>query len=284
MKTIKSLDHINAEQLFFAFQKAFSDYEKQWSKTEFISMLQRRGYVPELSFGAFYQNELIAFTLNGIGDLNGLKTAYDTGTGTIKEFRGEGLATRIFKHSIPLLIEQKVKQYQLEVLEKNANAINLYKGLGFKVIRKFNYFIKANENISFNRKSLPSGYAINYTSLNSFDETGCFHDFTPSWQNNFEAISRTRKVFKIPGVFYKNKLVGYIILEPETGDIPQIAVHKEHRRKGIGSILFQEALKNNESSSIKIINIQSDCTSMLSFLKALGLSISGKQIEMLKKI
>lgn len=50
-------------------------------------MLIRRGYESRLSFAAFADGEIVAFTLNGVGQFNGIPTAYDTGTGTVKDYR-----------------------------------------------------------------------------------------------------------------------------------------------------------------------------------------------------
>lgn len=47
-------------------------------------MLPRRGYEPRLSFAVFDEGRIVAFTLNGIGLFNGVKTAYDTGPGRQK--------------------------------------------------------------------------------------------------------------------------------------------------------------------------------------------------------
>ncbi len=88
-------------------------------------MLSRRGFVPSLSFGIFEGDKLISFTLNGIGQFNGEKTAYDTGTGTIKEYRGRGLASKIFTDSLPFLKQAGVSQYLLEVLQHNTNAVGV---------------------------------------------------------------------------------------------------------------------------------------------------------------
>jgi ribosomal protein S18 acetylase RimI-like enzyme len=80
-----------------------------------------------LSFGAFKNEDLLAFTFNGIGEYHGIKTAYDTGTGTLKEYRGQGLAKCIFQHSLPFLEEAGIRQYLLEVLQHNEGAVALYK-------------------------------------------------------------------------------------------------------------------------------------------------------------
>lgn len=102
---IKCLEHIDFDTLFRGFEHAFSDYEISFDKEEVRSMLKRRGYEPGLSFAAFVDDEIVAFTLNGIGRFNGIPTAYDTGTGTVKDYRGQGIAGKIFRHSLPFMKE-----------------------------------------------------------------------------------------------------------------------------------------------------------------------------------
>jgi hypothetical protein len=105
---IKSLAKTNFETIFKAFNQAFADYEIQINKEQLQTMLKRRGFNPNLSFAAFEDHEIVSFTLNGIGNFNGTLTAYDSGTGTIKEHRGKGLATEIFEYSIPFLREANI--------------------------------------------------------------------------------------------------------------------------------------------------------------------------------
>jgi len=97
MYKIESLKGRTFNTLFESFKDAFEDYEMQLDKEELERMLIRRGFVPELSFGAFVGDKLVAFTFNGIGKFGGVKTAYDTGTGTMKDHRSKGLATQIFE-------------------------------------------------------------------------------------------------------------------------------------------------------------------------------------------
>jgi len=82
---IRNLEHTDFDTLFHGFEKAFADYEIHFEKDEVRSMLIRRGYNPKLSFAAFVNNEIVAFTLNGTGTFNGIPTAYNTGTGTVKK-------------------------------------------------------------------------------------------------------------------------------------------------------------------------------------------------------
>ena len=89
MIEIKQLTDVSIEEIYTAFSNAFSDYVEPFDLTinQLKHMIERRGYNFHLSFGAFNGNDLVGLTLNGIGDWNGRLTAYDTGTGVIKEFR-----------------------------------------------------------------------------------------------------------------------------------------------------------------------------------------------------
>ncbi|MCD4723143.1 MAG: GNAT family N-acetyltransferase [Desulfobacula sp.] len=256
----------------------------QLKKEELRIMLNRRGFVPELSFGAFENDKITAFTLNGIGLFNGVKTAYDTGTGTLKEFRGQGMATKIFTHSIPFLKKAGISQYLLEVLQHNTKAVTVYKKLGFIVNREFNYFVQKNENICLNSKKIHPEYNLQQTDLYRSELMIEFWDFIPSWQNSFEAISRKPDDFRIIGAYKGSELVGYCIIETNSGDITQIAVDKEYRRRGIASVLLKESLKFNQYNSIKVVNTELDCGSITGFLQSNAIPLKGKQFEMIKQL
>ncbi|MBI9058488.1 MAG: GNAT family N-acetyltransferase [Labilibaculum sp.] len=284
MASITSLKNENPDAVYEAFAQAFNDYEIQLSKEEFFRMMSRRGFDPSLSFAAYENDKIVAFTLNGIGEFNGIKTAYDTGTGTIKEYRGKGLASEIFKYSIPYLKSSGIEQYLLEVLQHNEKAVSIYKKLGFEMSREFNYFVKDNSELKFGTKQLNQGYQVIDIDLNNTISMLEFCDFNPSWQNSFEAISRNPLDFKAIGITDSERLIGYCIFEPNSGDISQIAVDRTHRRKGVGSHLLSQVLKNNKHNSIKIINTDVSCTSITNFLKANTIEPIGKQFEMIKKL
>lgn len=284
MISIQPLDKISFDTIFKAFTEAFRSYEFQLNKEGLQAMLHRRGFVPGLSFGAFENDNLVSFTLNGIGYYNGIKTAYDTGTGTLEAYRGKGLASKIFKTAVPYLKEAGMVQYVLEVLQHNPNAVSVYRKLGFKVSQEFNYFMSANADVKLTAIKLPPELTVKETSLEKLKDISEFWDFTPSWQNSFEAINRCLSDFKIFGVFHGHKLVGYGVFEPRSGDITQIAVDQDYRRQGIGSALLKKMIKINQSASVKLINSEITSTAMLHFLEANGISLKGKQFEMIKEI
>jgi ribosomal protein S18 acetylase RimI-like enzyme len=280
---IKSLKNISFDIIFEGFSQAFAKYEMQLSKEELFVMLNRRGFVQELSFGAFDNEKLVSFTFNGIGLFNGIKTAYDTGTGTVEEYRGQGLASKIFAYSVPFLKKHRVVQYLLEVLQHNEKAVSVYTKAGFRVSREFNYFVKEQKNIQLYSKESPKDYRLEQTELNQ-KLMEKFFDFNPSWQNNFDAIARKQDDFKTIGAFKDNELVGFCVFEPNSGDITLIGVNKKHRRKRIGTSLLKEALKLNKHNSVKLINSEIDCESINGFLKSNSISQTGKQFEMIKEL
>jgi len=281
---IKSLEKIDFETIFVAFSKAFADYEMQINANELITLCKRRGFDPDLSFAAFEKENIVAFTLNGIGNFNGTKMAYDNGTGTLKNYRGQGLATKIFDYSIPFLKEANIKYYLLEVLQHNTKAVSIYRKIGFKVTRELNYFVWKNEEIKDEIKNTGTRYQIELFDSNQYDSISDFWDFSPSWQNSFESINRMREDFINLGVFEGKKIIGYCIFEPNSGDITQIAVDKAHRRKGIASLLLQEVSKLNKNTKTKLINTDIACSSIVDFLKTKNIEITGRQFEMIKDI
>ncbi len=282
---IRPLSGIDSEIIWNGFSKAFADYEVQINREQFLALIKRRGFDPDVSFAAFDGDDnIVSFTLNGTGMFNGIPTAYDTGTGTLKEHRGKGLATKIFENSLPFLRERRLQQYLLEVLQHNTGAVSVYRKLGFEVTREFNYFVQKSGEVQ-------PGKSLNYPQLavRQIDPVAAaaieeFADFKPSWQNSHESISRVPDHFVALGAYDGERIIGYCIIEPAGGDIPQFAVEKRSRRKGVGSLLFREALLHNRSEIVKIVNADIRCESITGFLLAKNIPVTGKQFEMIRKL
>lgn len=284
MNTIRSLSKISFDLLFAAFSEAFNDYEIQISRAELEVMLSRRGFVQELSFGAFDGDKLVSFTFNGVGEFNGKPTAYDTGTGTLPGYQGQGLASAVFNYSIPFLKQAGVKQYLLEVLQHNEKAVSVYRKQGFQVTREFGYFIAPQQDVKIKVCDLPEGYQLKPVTLDFIPEMQTMWDFQPSWQNSFGSVRRRMGDFILTGIFFGEQLAAYCIFEPNSGDITQLAVSPEHRNKGLASALLAEAVKVNRHPNIKLINANLDCASLQAFLEVHGIQLRGKQFEMIKPL
>ena len=281
---IKSLTKTDFATITKACIQAFADYEIQLNAEELKTMWKRRGLNLDLSFAAFEGEDIVAYTLNGVGNFNGIKMAYDTGTGTLKEYRGQGLATKIFEYSIPHLKAANINHYLLEVLQHNPKAVSVYRKIGFEVTREFNYFMWKNEDLKNEIKKIEFPCSIEKIEIEEHPIVSDFWDFYPSWQNSFESIQRTHEDFISLGAFAESKLIGYCVFEPVSGDITQIAVDKPHRRKGIASLLLHEMSKLNKNANMKLVNTDISCDSIVEFLKVKNIEIFGKQFEMIKEL
>lgn len=279
---IRSLKDTSKSAIFAAFEKAFAEYEVQVNRYQFETMIKRRGFCPELSFAAFEGDEILSFTLNGVGQYNGLFTAYDTGTGTIAEHRGKGLSKRIFEYSLPLLRQAGVKQYLLEVLQHNNVAVELYRSSGFEVIREFNYFVGEWDNLKL--EGTNGGCQIKEGSLEQCFNHSSFMDFSPSWQNSMESVMRESENFIGVIAYIETEVVGFVIFEPSSGDITQLAVNVKYRREGVATSLLRYISKKSATRTFKMVNTHASCSSINEFWKSLGVNITGSQFEMVKSI
>jgi acetyltransferase, GNAT family protein len=210
-------------------------------------------------------------------------TAYDTGTGTLPEYRGRGLAASVFEHSIPFLKAKGIQQYLLEVLQHNTKAVSVYRKLGFEVTREFNCFVQKNEAVR-NEVLVPDHFTISQVRSGTSGTIPDFWDFAPSWQNSLESIRRVPEGLVGRGVFIDGKLAGYCVFEPASGDVTQLAVDRRFRRRGIASLLLREMTKLNRYETIKVINTDITCDSITRFLKAKNIGVTMTQFEMIKKI
>ena len=286
MIEIKQLCDVNFEEIYKAFSNAFSDYIEPFELNiyQLKHMIERRGCNFDLSFGAFNGNELIGLTLNGIDNWNGKLTAYDTGTGIVKEYRKKGIATKMFNESLPILRKNGIEQYLLEVICSNTSAFDLYKKAGFKVIRNFDYYNSEKEIIHFRSYSQNSDFIIKEIEKPNWQLLREFWDFEPSWQNSIESINRKIEHFKFLGIFDKENLVGYGITEKSTGDIPQFAISNKYRRNGLATLLFESLIRLSDTETIKIINTDADYEPFKKFAESINLKSGIGQYEMLMTI
>ena len=281
MYIYKTLENISINTLHKAFILAFSDYAIKLDIPikRFENMLLRRGFNPNISMGAFQEENLVGFIYNGLRLWNNKKTAYDTGTGVIKEYRKKGITTSMFIELKDELINQNIECYILEVLKTNTPAFELYKKQGFKVIREFDCFKLDTTSCTFNKKYITENKSI--LNEDEWNEVKNLWDIEPSWQNSIDSIRATIDSFIFSLIKDDNKIIGYGIIDKATGDIPQMAVHKEYRNRGIGISIVANLIENTKSNVISLINVDSSYSPMVKMLSSLGFNNSIGQYEML---
>jgi ribosomal protein S18 acetylase RimI-like enzyme len=263
--------------------EAFSDYFVPFKLTEEqLKNHIRQNFVRlERSVGAFSEDKMVGFTLNGFGTWNGRQTVYDAGTGIIPGFRHKGLGTMIFDFMTPFLQENGDEQILLEVISQNTNAIRLYRKLGFETTRRLVFFeqkesLDLRSNGDFEIREIPGPDRHLFES---------FSDGETSWQNSLRAVERTITKKVVLGAFLDEKCVGYGVVYLKSGTVPQLVVDPEHRRKGAASTILREMQKRlGESKKLRASNVDENIASALEFLRRRGFAETLSQLEMIKTL
>ena len=256
---IRPLTGVSFDEIFECFVEGFSDYvvKFQPSRPDLEEMLTRRGWVPELSAGAFDDGHLVAFTLNCVdGD-----RAYDSGTAVVPSHRRRGLARATMELSFSLLAP---RTYILEVLQNNPAAVALYESLGFQHTRPFQVW------------SFTSSSPTRITELANpdLDLIRSWCDVAPSWQNDVPSLRRARDSYVVLGTED-----AAAVLFPRTGDLPLLAVAPHARRQGLGTRLLNAAA-TRANKPLRILNVDDRNADIAAFLETCGATRMVKQFEM----
>jgi ribosomal protein S18 acetylase RimI-like enzyme len=270
------------DSLHDCFLAAFSDYEvdMRMSRDEFRQRIVRDGVCLEMSAGAFDGDRMVGFYINGLGQWNEKKTAYDAGTGVIPECRGRGVAKELFAFLVPRLKEAGVCQYLLEVLSSNVPAAALYRKLGFVDTRRLAVFKSGPQKGTRGTGALVDIRRVEEPEWRLFRS---FWDGYPSWQNSIDAVERIANERTIIDAYVDDVCVGYGVIFTPAASLMQLAVAREHRRKGIGSAILS-ALETEAAQPLKINNIDDNLKAALAFYEANGYKQMLSQYEMIKTL
>lgn len=270
------------DAVYDTFAKAFSDYQikMEMTKEQFKRMSIRRGLDYGLSAGAIGDDgSMVGLALNGSDLWDGRLTAYDMGTGVVPGSRGKGIADGMFDFLIPKLRQAGVKQYLLEVIRSNEKAFDLYKKKGFRETRQFECFMSEAGSLRANR--IADGISTKPVADPDWSLFESFWDWRPFWQNSINSVKRSQSHAVVLGAFAGVKCVGYGVVYPESGDIPQFAVERTFRRKGVGSLIMKALARESRRGRLAVVNVDSASQETLNFLTSLGFKNFAGQYEMI---
>jgi ribosomal protein S18 acetylase RimI-like enzyme len=258
---IRSLEGVPYETLTAAFNDSFSDYAvpANWPVEYLKSVLIRRGFRPDVAVGAFDGDRLVGFVFNALHGDN----AYNSGTGVVISHRRQGIARDLMQRSIETL---PAKRYVLEVIETNEKAAALYRSLGFEETRRLQCWSWAGV-VEDSRPRLSNLHHIR-----------TFCDVSPSWQNETHSILRANEPYVVVG-----DDDGGAIVFPSNGDVPQLAVRKEARRRGLGRNLLHAAAAQTKAP-LRIMNIDDGDKGIATFLEKCNARRTVRQIEMHREL
>jgi ribosomal protein S18 acetylase RimI-like enzyme len=266
--------------------EAFSDYivDLSMSEQQFQQRLLSNGVRLNASVGAFDGGQMVGFTVNGLDLWNNQPTAYDAGTGVVPSHRGKGIAKGLFHFMLPRLTQQGVRQYLLEVISSNEPAVRLYRQLGFQETRRL-AVLKRKAPLERLPDLNKHGAAVLELQELDWQLFQSFWDASPSWQNSIESIKRsvTQKISL--GAYVGENLVGYCVVSTSSGNIAQLAVDRNHRRQGIGSLLLATLQTKVEAGKpLQMQNLDCSLKGALAFYEARGFKRVLDQYEMMKTL
>lgn len=278
-----SEDHFSS--LHQKFVEAFSDYSRpfEFNERQFRNHIVLNAVDLTRSVGCYRGDELIGFSLNGFGRWEGKSTVYDAGTAVIPSHRRLGASETMFEMMVPVFRDSGAEQFLLEVITTNEPAVNLYKKLGFEVLREL-LLLEAPGQLKIGREP---NMDITVRGITAADLPlfAHFWDGAPSWQNSNEAIQRSEQIKKILGAFIGERCVGYIVFSSGLGRVAQFVVDKNHRNRGIGNRLLM-AMQDDlaEGCKMQVLNIDSAVADTVKFLMSRGFERVLSQFEMIKPL
>ena len=275
MLTMASLENISIQELHTTFCEAFGDYSVpiDMPLEHFQSNMKRNGYDHAVSVGAYADGRLVGFIMSGHRTWEGCNTAYDMGTGVIPAYRGQGIAKAMVGQLKTLLADNGLSRYILEVITTNTKALSLYEKAGFRKRRNFSC-------LRVDKSALDTKPSYRHDHPSSIDSTlvESFWDESPSWQNSSDSIQAVIDSIQISTVALDGRIVGYGLVNPANGDIPQLAVDKAYRKMGIGRSLISDLASMSSSKQLRLINVADEACK--SFLLHLDFEVYVKQFEM----
>lgn len=281
---IKSLENISIEIIHASFTEAFADYliDISYMTQEVMKFrFQKNGFQPQLSTGIFDNGQLKGFTVVGTGRFKNKNAAYDIMTGIVKDYRGKGLANKMFDFIKTKMKEQAINNFYLEVIQENHAAIKAYEKTGFKKTREFNCYT-----LDFSKlkpaKQIQTVVYIEQMNKSKIDSWEEFLDWEPSWENHFESIKRITNKVEIFTARSIGKDIGILIYYPTLKWVMSLAIHKNHREKGIATALLEYLAEFlfPETRDIKILNVLADDIALNQFLINSGCEMLTSQYEM----
>jgi len=277
---IKSLKGIDINVILMVFNESFSDYFVPFKLTE--EQLTSKMIVDktdlELSVGVFENKKLIAFILHGLDRINNQKIVYNGGTGVIPGKRGFGLTKQMYLFNLPILEKKGIDKIVLEVISDNIQAIKSYKKSGFKTIRELACY-KGNFTLTQTNKELVIKELQGY----QWEQMESFWDINPTWQNSKNVLNILKTDNASFGAYIENRFVGYVIYNPKSKRIQQIAVQKDYRKKGIASGLIA-GLAKKYGNTFSVINVDKKAENVSRFFDSIGFKNYLEQLEMELKI
>ncbi|NNF20415.1 MAG: GNAT family N-acetyltransferase [Saprospiraceae bacterium] len=262
---IRALTAHDFDNLIDCLLKAFEGYfvEFPTDKKYWKNRFKAARVDMSLCYAAFENERMIGFIITGVDVHKGKKTAFNSGTGVLKEFRGRKLVDQIYNYAFPHFRNAGIKKCMLEVITENYKAIRVYERIGFKIDRKllcYSGFISPVEQV--------------FITPSAFDEIPDKFKKAElyAWDHMDEAIA----IAEPDSFLVKDRngiLAGYITLNTSNGNIYQIDALPNNYDLVLSAIALV-------SKKVKINNIDSSRVELIEAIEKKNLLNTINQWEM----
>ncbi len=270
----RTLEHTPIDLLATAFNNAFADYEipLQFTPQALQDKIRNEDIDLSLSVGAFDGDILAGFIFFGIDTINGIKTAWDGGTGVVPAYRGQQLTQRMFAHMVPVFKEMGLQRALLEVLKNNTGAKMIYEKIGFHTIRELHAYKGQVTKAAPQHKV----EVLNSPDMNALSALG---DWQPAWQQMNKRVQNFGDMVETAVVKDGDTIAAYAHYNKATKRVYQFATAKQHLRKGMATALFHYIAGDN-TIPVMFVNIDGNDKASNAFLPAIGMPHILCQYEM----
>jgi GNAT superfamily N-acetyltransferase len=224
MYDIRNLENSSIDEITVAWNLAFSDYIVPHTMTpeSVDAYFKVAGVDRSLSFGAFFDGELVGLLLNSVDDFHNKKVAFDAMTGIAPEHRGKGLFTQLFEHTKNSLKGCGIESYYLEIITTNENAYSIYKKKGAEIVRELSFLTgkfsgDICRNVEVKMSPLSAFLKDNGNILSHNDEYSLYY---PAFANRLSSLKRNIENYQV--AFAEEGNNSALVIFNEEGTIPQI--------------------------------------------------------------
>ena len=274
---IKNLSNTNSQSIVDCFNESFANYFVPiHASTDYLTLRWKGARIdPELSFGVFDKDKIVAFMFIGVDEHYGKLTAHNDGTGVLPAYRGNRLVDKMYDLAIPQFKAKGIKQCSLEVIQENTRAIKVYERIGFKKLRGVNCY--GGKIIPKNAPTPPNLVIQSTNQPNWALYQTCF-DFVPCWNNSLNWVKAIQETFDVIEIYDNQQFAGFGAVD-QSGSLPIFGIAPPFRQKGYGRILLEYMAITRPK--LRTNNVDDSATTTLQFLEKMGMQNSINQYEML---
>jgi ribosomal protein S18 acetylase RimI-like enzyme len=268
--TVKNLSNTSFEDLLDCFLLAFDNYfVKMPTDPNYYKQRWKAAKVDfKLSYGMFDGEKLVGFIIHAIDNRFGKLTAFNTGTGVIPAYRGKRIVKSIYAFALKDLQENGIEKSTLEVIRENEVAVRAYKGVGFKIQKRFECYAG---DIQV-EKSTP--FALKEIALKDVNWEGLPNQQFHSWDFQKETILEADYTFF--HVLKDNVPESFFIINPQRQRLAQLDLLNTENE---GWERLFSAIKLI-SSTVSIINVDDRLADKVEQLRLAGLKNTVNQYEL----